>query len=90
MISRVMSHDTVHVTPLNGHTAALFMWATQPAFSAAGYVPSILLERPLYYRELNDGLFMPHTYYISKWIQEVCEWLSKGAIVAAGRMVVAL
>ena len=38
------------------------MWATQPAFSAAGYIPTIMMERQLYQREINDGLYHPHTY----------------------------
>ena len=46
---------------LTSSKAALFMWATQPAFSAAGYIPTIMMERPLYQREINDGLFHPHT-----------------------------
>lgn len=51
--------------------AALFMWATQPAFSSAGYIPTIMLERQLYLREINDGLYLPLTYYVTKWIQEI-------------------
>jgi hypothetical protein len=47
------------------------MWATQPALSAAGYIPTIMLERNLYQRELNDGLYYPITYMITKWLQEV-------------------
>lgn len=50
--------------------AALFMWATQPSFGCASYLPTIMLERPLYYRERADGLYYSSTYYLSK----VCVW----------------
>lgn len=30
--------------------AILFMWCTLPAFGAASYVPSLVLERPLFVR----------------------------------------
>jgi ATP-binding cassette subfamily G (WHITE) protein 2 len=51
--------------------AVFFMWSTQPAFAAAGYIPTIMMERALYAREINDGLYDPITYYLSKWIQEI-------------------
>lgn len=52
-------------------SGALFMWCAQPAFSAAAYLPSIMLDRPLYQRERNDGLYYSYTYYIVKWLQEL-------------------
>ena len=36
--------------------AMLFMWTVLPAFGAASYVPSIVLERPLFLRcDLRNG-----------------------------------
>eukprot|EP01025_Chloroclados_australasicus_P041211 TRINITY_DN4350_c0_g1_i1.p1 TRINITY_DN4350_c0_g1~~TRINITY_DN4350_c0_g1_i1.p1 ORF type:complete len:528 (-),score=50.28 TRINITY_DN4350_c0_g1_i1:47-1465(-) len=46
--------------------AVLFMWCTLPAFGAASYVPAIVLERPLYVRERNDGLYRSITYLFAK------------------------
>jgi hypothetical protein len=43
---------------LTNISAVLFMWCTLPAFGAASYVPAIVLERPLFIRERNDGLFV--------------------------------
>lgn len=63
------------------------MWATQPAFSAAGYIPTFMLERALYQREINDGLYLPLTYYITKWVQEVrggCCLLKRPLVVETG------
>jgi len=39
-------------------------------YGAAAFVPSLALERVLYYRELNDGCYAPATYYAAKFIEE--------------------
>lgn len=39
--------------------AVIFFFIMAPAFSAASFVPQIMLSRPLYFRERNDGLFRP-------------------------------
>lgn len=51
--------------------AVLFMWTTLPAFGAASYVPAIVLERPLFTRERNDGLYRVITYLVAKIIEEL-------------------
>lgn len=56
---------------MNGVAAGLFMFATSPALTAGAYLPTIMLERPLYNRERADGLYYSFTYLIVKWIQEV-------------------
>lgn len=43
-------------------TGIMFFWCTTPAFGAAAYVPSIMLSRPLYFRERNDGLYRSFTF----------------------------
>jgi hypothetical protein len=48
----------------NTHRAIL------PAYGAAGYVPALVLERPLYIRERNDGLYRPITYLCFRVIGE--------------------
>lgn len=48
----------------------LFMWVVLPAFGAASYVPSIVLERPLFVREQSDGLYRVSTYLAFKMIEE--------------------
>lgn len=53
------------------NTAALmFMVATLPSFGAAGYMPSIVMERPLFYREMADGCYGVYSYLIYKLIEE--------------------
>lgn len=39
-------------------------------YGAAAFVPSLTLDRPLYYRELADGCYSPLVYYLSKFIEE--------------------
>ena len=41
-------------------------WCTLPAFGASSYIPSIVLERGLFIRERNDGLYRVITYLCSK------------------------
>lgn len=41
-------------------------WTTLPAFGASAYVPSIVMERGLFIRETNDGLYRVITYICSK------------------------
>lgn len=51
--------------------AVLFMWCVLPAFGAASYVPAIVLERALFVRERNDGLYRVVTYLTAKIIEEL-------------------
>ena len=37
-----------------------------PAYGAGPYLPAIVLERPVYIREMLDGLYTPATYLIYK------------------------
>lgn len=43
-----------------------------PGFGASSYVPAITLERALYIRERNDGLYTPVTYLFWKVVEELC------------------
>ncbi len=49
----------------------LLMWVILPAFGAASYIPAIVLERPLFVRERNDGLYRVITYLCAKVIEEL-------------------
>lgn len=48
----------------------LFMWTLLVSYSAGTYVPSLLLERALFVRERNDGLYLPSTYLAFKLLEE--------------------
>lgn len=37
-----------------------------PAYGAGPYLPAIVLERPVYVREMSDGLYSPLTYIVYK------------------------
>lgn len=51
--------------------AALFMWIILPAFGAMAYTPTLVLERPLFIRERNDGLYRSITYLCFKIVSEL-------------------
>uniref|UniRef100_A0A7S0ULM3 ABC transporter domain-containing protein n=1 Tax=Polytomella parva TaxID=51329 RepID=A0A7S0ULM3_9CHLO len=52
-------------------SAILFMWVVMPAFGAAAYVPSLVLERNLFTRERHDGLYLSFTYLVFKLSEEL-------------------
>ncbi len=37
-----------------------------PAYGAGPYLPAIVMERPVYVREMSDGLYSPLTYLVYK------------------------
>ena len=51
-------------------SSLLFFIAAICGFGAAAFVPTLNLERKLFYRELADGCYRPTTYYFSKFIEE--------------------
>ncbi|KAG7667438.1 hypothetical protein Ndes2526B_g02020 [Nannochloris sp. 'desiccata'] len=51
--------------------AIIFFWSIAPAFAAASFVPAIMLSRPLYFRERNDGLFRPITFLMYLMAEEI-------------------
>ena len=42
-----------------------------PSYGAAVYVPTLVLERPLFFREYADGCYHVISYIMSKFIEEV-------------------
>ena len=50
--------------------ALLFMCNILPAYAASGNMPSIVLERPLFYRERDDGCYPVFAYVAHKAIEE--------------------
>jgi len=58
-------------TAARGNIAgALFMSVALPSFTAAGYMPSIVQERPLFYRESADGCYPTLSYVLFKLLEE--------------------
>jgi len=51
-------------------SSILFMSTVLPSFGAAAYVPSIVLERALFYRERADGCYSTATYVLYKFLEE--------------------
>lgn len=47
-----------------------FMNCILPSYAAAGQMPSIVLERPLFYREQDDGCYPVISYVVYKLIEE--------------------
>ena len=44
----------------------LFCRVVLPAYGAGPYLPAIVMERPVYVREMSDGLYSPLTYLLYK------------------------
>ena len=53
------------------NTGALpFLFSILPGYAAASYMPCIVLERPLFVREVADGLYTPASYLAAKMLGE--------------------
>ena len=50
--------------------ALLFLFSILPGYAAASYMPCIVLERPLFVREVADGLYTPASYLAAKMLGE--------------------
>lgn len=48
----------------------MYFIAALCGYGAAAFVPSLTLERALYYRELADGCYTPIVYFAAKFIEE--------------------
>ena len=55
---------------VSGIVGVLFMVTALSGYGAAAVVPSLCLDRPLFYRETNDGYYGALSYYMFKIIQE--------------------
>lgn len=62
--------DKLDSQSIQSVASLLFFVAAICGYGAAAFVPSLTLERALYYRELSDGCYHPATYYMSKFIEE--------------------
>lgn len=68
---------------VNNLTAVLFLWAIMPGYASSAYTPSLVLERSLFVRERNDGLYRPVTYIAAKLIEELAVALVNTLVCAA-------
>jgi ABC-type multidrug transport system ATPase subunit len=59
--------DPQSIQSING---LLYFFAALCGYGAAAFVPSLTLERGLFYRERADGCYMALTYYLAKFIEE--------------------
>ena len=62
--------DNTDAQSIQSTAALLYFVAAICGYGAAAFVPSLTLERSLYYRELSDGCYAPATYYMAKFIEE--------------------
>ncbi len=57
-----------------------------PAYGAGPYLPAIVMERPVYVREMSDGLYSPLTYLMYKvgappaLLQALCHLITCSAL----------
>jgi ATP-binding cassette subfamily G (WHITE) protein 2 len=62
--------DNLDSKSIQSMATLLFFICAICGYGAAAFVPSISLERALFYRELADGCYSPPTYYAAKFIEE--------------------
>ncbi|KAJ8611883.1 hypothetical protein CTAYLR_005810 [Chrysophaeum taylorii] len=41
-----------------------------PGYSASSYMPTLVMERPVFIREVADGCYLPSTYLVAKLLEE--------------------
>jgi len=62
--------DNEDAQSIQSTAALLYFVAALCGYGAAAFVPSLTLDRPLFYRELADGCYSPLVYYLSKFVEE--------------------
>jgi hypothetical protein len=67
----VRVQDTESSLPHHRAPTSRPQWVTLPCFSAAAYMPSLVLERGLFARERGDGLYREATYLANKMVDEL-------------------
>merc|ERR1719401_878314 len=62
--------ERADVQSMQSAAGCLYFFVALCGYGAAAFVPSLTLERALYYRERADGCYTPVVYYLSKLIEE--------------------
>lgn len=62
--------DEESTQSIQSTASLLYFVSALCGYGAAAFVPSLTLDRPLYYRELADGCYSPLVYYLSKFVEE--------------------
>jgi ABC-type multidrug transport system ATPase subunit len=62
--------DKGDVQSMQSTASALYFFMALCGYGAAAFVPSLTLERALFFRERSDGCYAPLTYYLAKFIEE--------------------
>jgi ABC-type multidrug transport system ATPase subunit len=62
--------DKKDAQSIQSTAAVLYFFCALCGYGAAAFVPSLTLERSLFYRERADGCYTAVTYYLSKFIEE--------------------
>merc|ERR1712129_275197 len=62
--------DKLDAQSIQSVTAVLFFFSALCGYGAAAFVPSLTMERPLFFRERADGCYCALTYYLSKFVEE--------------------
>jgi hypothetical protein len=70
--------DKSDAQSMQSAAGCLYFFVALCGYGAAAFVPSLTLERALFYRERADGCYSPVTYYVSKFIEEsvICVFTS--------------
>jgi ABC-type multidrug transport system permease subunit len=60
----------------------LYIWVLMPAYASAQYTPALVLEKPVYVREMSDGLYRSITYAVFKTFEEVLVAATLSALIS--------
>merc|ERR1719181_2272890 len=58
------------IQSIQSTASCLYFFSALCGYGAAAFVPSLTLERALFYRERADGCYAAWTYYVAKFIEE--------------------
>lgn len=75
--------DQNDIQSLQSTASALYFFMALCGYGAAAFVPSLTLERALFYRERCDGCYAAWTYYLAKFIEEAVLCVLTSFIFAA-------
>jgi len=62
--------DNMDAQSIQSVSGVLYFFSALCGYGAAAFVPSLTMERPLFFRERADGCYCAVTYYFAKFVEE--------------------
>ena len=83
-MTELTSHAVTAPLKLEASLNILLMVTTLPTFGAAGYMPSLMIERPIFVRERSDGNYIAASYLFYKVLEEFLVTVPVSLVFSAG------